>query len=101
MAEGVVDELETVDVDQHDGDAAATPGAHRAQRAIELIHEVAAIGQTREGVVIARVLEALLQALALLDLERELAIRHLQLTSRERERRTGTMQAVHEVVHRE
>src|SRR5262245_30556488 len=101
MAEGVVDELETVDVDQHDRDAATTPGTYRAQGTIDLIHEVASIRQTREGVVITRVFEALLQTLALLDLEGELAIRHLQLASREREGRAGTMQAVHEVVHRE
>ena len=45
-----------------------SPRAHFAQRSIELIHEIAAIGQSGEGVVIARVIKALLQVLALLDL---------------------------------
>ena len=81
VAERVVDELEAIDVDEHDRDAPATPRAHVAQRAIELIHEVAAIRQAGECVVIARMLEALLQILALLDLGHELAIGDLQLAS--------------------
>src|SRR5690606_15921405 len=100
MAERVVDELESIDVEQHDRDALASARAHFAQRAIELIHEVAAIRQPRESVVIAGVLEALLQIFALFDLGNELAIGKLQLPPRERKRVARAVQAVHEIVSR-
>ena len=59
----IVDQPEAIDVDEHDGEPLALARAHVAQRAIEPIHEVAPIGQAGERVVIARVLEALLQVL--------------------------------------
>ena len=43
MAERVVDQLETIDVDEHHREALPAPRAQLLQRAIELIHEVTAI----------------------------------------------------------
>ena len=52
--------------------------AHVAQRPIELVHEIAPVRQSREGVVKARVIEGLLQTQALLHLRRELLIDRVQ-----------------------
>ena len=101
MAQRIVDEFEPVDVDQQHGYALATARAQLAQRAIELIHEVATIRQAGEGIVIARVFEALLQLLALLHFGRQLAVCDLQLPARVRDSIAGAMQAVYEVVRRE
>ncbi len=100
VAERVVDQLETIDVDQHDREALSLASANLTKRAVELVHEVAAVRQTGERVVIARMLEALLQVLALLDFERQLALGRLQLTPRERQRIARSMQTVHEIVSR-
>ncbi len=47
MAEAVVDELEVVDVQEHDGDLGVRP----RQRVPEAVHEQHAVGQTGQGIV--------------------------------------------------
>src|SRR5205807_2053512 len=68
VAQRVVDQLEAIDLDENDRDALPASRAHLAQRTIELIHEVAAVRQPGEGVVVAGMLEAFLQRLVLLHL---------------------------------
>ena len=97
----VVDQFESIDIDEHHDHARTSTRANIAQYPIELVHEIAPVRQPRECVVIARVLEAALEILALLDLGGELAICCLRLSTRQRERLAGTVQVVYQIMRGE
>ena len=73
----VVDQFEAVHIDEDDGNVVIAPRAHVAQRAVELVHEIAAIGQPGERIVVARVVDTLLQPLALLDLSHQALVHRM------------------------
>src|SRR5687767_11437502 len=79
----------------------AAAGAQIAQSTVDLIHEIAAVRQTSERVVIAGVLEAVLELLALLDLGDQTTVCRLQLAAGVRERFLRAIETVHQIVRRE
>src|SRR6185437_1295107 len=81
VAERLVDELKAIDGHQEDADAAAATRPQLAQRAIELLHEVIAVREAGEGIVKARAIDALLQALALLDLPHQPLVGGVELAA--------------------
>ncbi len=79
VAVGVVDGLELVEVEEHDGGAAAL-AAPGGQRLVQAVQEQDAVGQAREGVVLGLVAHLLFDALALADVGQHRHIaRHLAM----------------------
>jgi len=78
VAQHVVDDLEAGDAHEGDRNSLAPPCTQVAQRAIELIHEKAPIGQPGKRIVKARVVERFLQAQSLLHLLRKILVYRVQ-----------------------
>ncbi len=75
VAQHVIDEFESRDVDQDDGNAFAALRADVLQCPVQCVHEVAPVGKAGKRIVEARVVERLLQTQAPLHLGRELLVR--------------------------
>src|SRR5882762_2163582 len=98
VTEGVVDQPEAVDIDEHYRDPVSLSRAQLMQRAFELNDEIAPVRQPGEGIVITRVIEALLQGLALLDLLGETSVHRLQTALAGRQHGTQTVRVANHVV---
>src|SRR5256884_2414785 len=90
-----------VNVDQNNRNALPASIAQLAQGSIKLIHEVAAVRQPGEGVVVAGMLEAPLQRLVLLDLGAEAIVDRVQPFARLRERALRAVEARRQLVRAE
>ncbi len=78
MAQHVVDHFEAGNVHENDGQPLAALGPHVPQGAVQLIHEVTSVGQARESIVEAGVVEGFLQLQTLLHLRGQLFVHYMQ-----------------------
>jgi hypothetical protein len=78
VAEHVVDEFESGDVNDYDCDAPAPLRSQVPQRSVELVHEKSSIRQSGDCIVKARVVEGFLQSEALLYFGRQVLIDQVQ-----------------------
>src|SRR5260221_14301786 len=101
MTQRVIDEFESDDVYDDDREALAPPRAHVAQRPVELVHEIAPVRQSREGVMKARMVEGLLQIQPLLHLRRELLIDRALAPAPGRQGRASALQRLAQIVSAE
>ena len=101
VPERVADQPQTLDVEQRNGDPLPPACADFPQHPVELIHEIAPVRQPREDIVIACVVEAALQVLALRDLIDQPLIDDMQAIAGGSESAARTLEAVGQIVHAE
>ena len=101
VAEHVVDELEAGDVDDDDRYALAALRAYVAQCPVQLIHEIAPVGQACEGIVKTRVIECFLQIETLLHLGRQLLVDGAQALARRRQSCARALQGMAQIMSSE
>ncbi len=78
MTEGVVDALEAIQIEEHDGHALLV-ALGLGQGLIETVEQQAAVGQAGQGVVVGHMPDALLGLQAFIDLGLELLVGARQL----------------------